>query len=232
MRLDEAKEILKSNGYLLETRFGNGKDRFNNKINRLKLSDIDDTDDTVDTNEPITVDHIDEKNYKYYIGKFVNVKGNVKLDNLNLTELPIKFGKVGGHFYCYWNKLTTLEGAPTVVDGNFICDFNELTSLKGSPKKVKGCFKCSHNKLTSLEGAPEKIGDYFDCQNNLLTSLEGSPKIVRSSFLCNDNLLTTLKGAPKYVGKDFWVCHNKAKFTEDDVLDVSDVEDDIFGDVD
>lgn len=230
MRLDEAKRILKRNGYLLETRFGNGKDRFGNKINRFRLSDIDDSDDTVDPNEPITVDHIDEDNYKDYIGKFVNVEGNVKLDNLNLTELPIRFGKVGGNFYCYWNKLKTLEGAPIEVNGNFICEYNELTSLKGSPKKVKGCFSCKENKLTSLEGAPEKVGNYFDCQNNKLTSLEGAPKIVGENFYCCDNPLTSLNGAPKFIGKNFWLGNNKGKFTVDDVLDVSDVEGEIFAD--
>lgn len=210
MQLIEAKEILNKNGYLLEDKY------------------MDDLDTELDDITNSTVDYIDKNNYKDYIGKFINVKGNVKLDNLNLTKLPIRFGVVGGHFYCYYNKLKSLEGAPIEVKGNFICDNNKLTSLKGSPKKVKGCFACSDNQLASLEGAPVEVGRYFDCQNNQLTSLEGAPKIVGENFYCCNNPLTSLKGAPKFVGKNFWAGENKVEFTEDDVLEVSSVEGDIY----
>ena len=40
MKLSEAKQILNKNGYLLEDRFGGGKDRYGHKINRIKLSDV------------------------------------------------------------------------------------------------------------------------------------------------------------------------------------------------
>ena len=55
MRLDEAREILNKNGYLLEDRFGNGKDRYGHRINRLKMSDIP-TDDKVEDNSLDSVD--------------------------------------------------------------------------------------------------------------------------------------------------------------------------------
>lgn len=205
MQLDEAKQILNSIGYLLEDKFDD---------------------------DPITVDYIDQDNYKDYIGKFVNVRDYVILSNLKLTKLPIKFGVVGGDFYCELNKLKSLKGAPIEVKGNFICDYNELTTLKDSPKKVKGCFVCDNNKLTSLEGSPEEVGNYFTCENNKLTSLEGAPETVGDSFLCGNNPLTSLKGAPKYVGKNFLVGKTAAMFTKDDVREVSNVEDDICGTVD
>ena len=41
MDLNEAKKFLNDNGYLLEDRFGGGKDRYGHKIKRLKLSDLD-----------------------------------------------------------------------------------------------------------------------------------------------------------------------------------------------
>ena len=41
MDLNEAKKFLNNNGYLLEDRFGGGKDRYGHKIKRLKLSDLD-----------------------------------------------------------------------------------------------------------------------------------------------------------------------------------------------
>ena len=44
MNLIEAKKFLNNNGYLLEDRFGGGKDRYGHKIKRLKLSDLDNGD--------------------------------------------------------------------------------------------------------------------------------------------------------------------------------------------
>ena len=44
MNLTEAKKFLNDNGYLLEDRFGGGKDRYGHKIKRLKLSDLDNED--------------------------------------------------------------------------------------------------------------------------------------------------------------------------------------------
>ena len=45
MNISEAKKFLNDNGYLLEDRFGGGKDRYGHKIKRLKLSDLDDEDE-------------------------------------------------------------------------------------------------------------------------------------------------------------------------------------------
>lgn len=44
MNISEAKKFLNKNGYLLEDRFGGGKDRYGHKIKRLKLSDLDNED--------------------------------------------------------------------------------------------------------------------------------------------------------------------------------------------
>ena len=44
MNISEAKKFLNNNGYLLEDRFGGGKDRYGHKIKRLKLSDLDNED--------------------------------------------------------------------------------------------------------------------------------------------------------------------------------------------
>jgi hypothetical protein len=63
----------------------------------------------------------------------VDVKGDVDLSGLGLEELPVKFGKVSGSFYCTENQLTTLEGSPEIVDGNFYCAENKLTTLEGGP---------------------------------------------------------------------------------------------------
>ena len=59
----------------------------------------------------------------------------------DLTDFKgVKFGVVGGGFYCRYNSLTSLEGAPQRVGGDFTCDTNLLTSLEGAPQKVGGGF--------------------------------------------------------------------------------------------
>ena len=131
------------------------------RAKRLVADDIDTKDDKY-----ITVDHIDDKNYKKYIGKKVNVTGDVYLEELGLKEIPITFGKVGGDFDCSYNMLTSLEGCPREVDGDFYCVSNKLKSLEGSPDKIDGDFDCSYNMLTSLKGCPSEVGGNFDCSNN------------------------------------------------------------------
>ena len=104
------------------------------RAKRLVADDI----DTKDEDEFITVDHIDKNNYKKYIGKKVNVTGDVYLEELGLKEIPITFGKVGGNFDCSDNELKFLVGCPSEVGGDFKCKYNRLTSLKGCPRKVGG----------------------------------------------------------------------------------------------
>ena len=173
MNLNEAKEILNNNGYFLKE---------DARRNNTDISDIFSLIDVHDWSPkwvsekimkhyyPTTVDYIDETNYKDYIGEYINVKENVELERLNLTKLPIRFGTVGGNFYCGDNKLTSLEGAPEKVGGSFDCEVNKLTSLEGAPKVVDGDFCCNDNYyLTSIKGAPKEIGKNFIIWNPNIT---------------------------------------------------------------
>ncbi|NBW56723.1 hypothetical protein EBR43_02845 [bacterium] len=165
----------------------------------------------------------------------VDIDGSFNCKEQNLEDFKgVKFGVVGGDFYCYDNKLTSLEGAPQKVKGSFDCRYNKLTSLEGAPQKVGGEFDCSYNKLTSLEGAPQEVGwsfycryneltslvgapqvvgRYFYCSHNKLTSLVGAPQVVKGSFLCSHNQLTSLEGAPQEVGGDFDCSYNLIRGT-------------------
>ena len=118
-------------------------------------------------------------------------------------KLKIRFGKVGGGFYCTNINLTTLEGAPQEVGRDFSCRDNKLTSLEGAPQKVSGNFYCYNNKLTTLEGAPNEVCGDFSCIGNNLTNLEGAPSMVGGDFYCNDNELTSLECATQKVGGNF-----------------------------
>jgi hypothetical protein len=129
------------------------------------------------------------ENYTINQDGTVDVDGDVDLYNRRLKNLPLKFGKVGGNFYCGNNQLTTLEGAPKEVGGNFVCYNNQLTTLEGAPKVIGGNFACNRNQLITLEGAPKEVGGYFHCGYNRLTTLEGAPKVVGGNFYCSYNLL-------------------------------------------
>jgi len=125
----------------------------------------------------------------------VDVNGNFSCSGSGLQHLMgVRFGKVSGNFFCNYNELTSLEGAPQEVGGNFNCSKNKLTSLEGAPQEVGKSFYCTLNQLTSLEGAPQKVGRDFYCTDNQLTSLEGSPQEVERNFSCYRNKITSLKG--------------------------------------
>jgi hypothetical protein len=135
----------------------------------------------------------------------VDVQGTFDCSSQGLKSLyGIKFGTVEGNFYCYYNELTTLEGAPQTVGGSFYCENNQLISLTGAPQTVKGDFWCERNLLTTLEGAPQTVEGDFYCYSNKLTTLEGAPETVRGDFSCSINQLTSLAGAPQTVEGGFY----------------------------
>ena len=108
------------------------------------------------------------------------IRGNVKLINLHLKELPdiLKDVSVSGHFDCTGNKLTSLTGAPSSVGGTFYCSLNKLTSLTGAPTSVGGNFNCSYNKLTSLVGAPKTVDGDFYCYDNSVQFTEAQVRAI------------------------------------------------------
>jgi hypothetical protein len=122
-------------------------------------------------------DRIDLICNEYYIKNYVinsdgsiDVDADVNLINKSLRQLPLRFGKVRGNFYCSLNKLTSLEGSPISVGATFNCTDNKLTSLVGGPESVGENFACSYNKLTNLIGAPTTVGGDFTLLRNKLTS--------------------------------------------------------------
>jgi len=112
----------------------------------------------------------------------VDVRGNFDCPGRGFKSLKgVSFGHVSGIFYCIYNYLTSLEGAPQTVGGDFFCEGNQLTTLKGAPQTVHS-FNCYDNRLKTLEGAPQTVGGNFTCQRNQLTSLEGAPQTVGGVF--------------------------------------------------
>ena len=153
----------------------------------------------------------DIKNYTINKDGTVDVDGDVDLFKKILYRFPIKFGKVGGDFYCHNNQLTSLSGSPNSVGGIFYCSHNKLTSLEGAPREVGGHFACSKNKLTSLEGSPSSVGGNFGCDGNQLTSLSGAPREVGGDFYCSYNNLMSLSGISKYISGGIYCENNRLR---------------------
>jgi len=86
-------------------------------------------------------------NYTINSDGSIDVDGDVNLENMKLSKLPLKFINVSGDFYCGDNQLTSLEGAPQSVGGYFYCSDNQLTSLEGAPQSVGGDFYCGDNPV-------------------------------------------------------------------------------------
>jgi hypothetical protein len=122
------------------------------------------------------------ENYTINEDGVVDVDGDVHLSRMSLTELPIRFGKVGGDFNCDRNDLTSLKGSPSMVGGDFNCYTNKLSSLKGSPSNVGGDFHCWDNVLRTLEGGPSSVGGSYHCCGNILITLEGFPELYGNNM--------------------------------------------------
>ena len=104
------------------------------------------------------INHICDKynifNYSINQDGSIDVNDSVYLSKKNLLEIPLKFGKVLGVFYCANNQLTSLKNSPIEAHG-FNCNDTKLTSLLGGPKKVKNNYWCRRNDIKDFVGFPE-----------------------------------------------------------------------------
>lgn len=88
-------------------------------------------------------------------------------DIQNADGTGVKYGDLTGQTYTgdisvAFQNLTSLEGAPAVVNGSFFVNDNKLTSLKHAPHTVTEIFSCSSNQMIStLEFAPTSSQSFF-----------------------------------------------------------------------
>ncbi len=66
----------------------------------------------------------------------INPDGSIDVNDdvvilIFINELPIKFNKVSGNFYCSYNNLSTLKNFPNEVCGETFLYGNPLKSLDG-----------------------------------------------------------------------------------------------------
>ena len=123
-------------------------------------------------------------------GFIVDVNSHVNLSFKELIDIPVKFNKAKGYFYCDNNQLTSLEFCPQTVSGSFYCGANQLTSLEFSPQTVGGGFYCNKNpelkeiqkitdfKLIYLEHEKILVTKFSDkLENDLIDNSKRTPRI-------------------------------------------------------
>lgn len=135
------------------------------------------------------LDRIGINNYIINDDLIVDVDNNINISNMELTEIPIQFGKVTGAFDCSNNKLTSLKGCPSEVGWFFDCCNNKIESLIGSPRIVDSTFTFVNNKVKNLEGAPDEVGGNFICRENQITTLKWCPGYLTNVNFLRDNPL-------------------------------------------
>lgn len=132
------------------------------------------------------LDILQIENYEINDDLTVSVDGDVEIDGLGLSHIPIQFNIVTGDFICTGNLLKSLKGSPFRLGGNFECSMNDLETLEGSPQEMaNGSFYCDTNVLKSLKGVTQDIFGDFDCSGNEdLESLSEGPKKVGGDYIC------------------------------------------------
>jgi hypothetical protein len=112
MNLYEAKKFLNDNGYLLEDRFGGGKDRYGHKIKRLKLSDLD-NEDLDNEDEPLPAGDVEPSDLEPTEASAENPKAQpVEIKNrADLLELTYKTLEDDFPGYIYYDE----EGLRLVI---------------------------------------------------------------------------------------------------------------------
>jgi hypothetical protein len=90
----------------------------------------------------------------------INVDGMVNAKRGQLFpdgRLPVKFGTVTGGFFVDGTGLTSFEGSPRTIKKSAWFFHNPLTSLDGAPDVVDGYFNITGTQIKSLEGLPSVI---------------------------------------------------------------------------
>ncbi len=105
----------------------------------------------------------------------IGVGEDVDLYDKNLYNL-LQFYYTGGYFHCGVNKLTDLQGIPSLSIGEwFVCSANKISQLI-VPEHLDNNLYCTDNKITSL-GKLDRIYGRFYCSNNQLKSTKDVPRI-------------------------------------------------------
>ena len=115
--------------------------------------------ESIDTKESIKgwLDSMEIKYYTINDDLTVDVDSDVDICDKNLTEIPVKFNKINGNFYCFYNKLTSLKGCPTTINGNFYCSYNKLEDINDLDIEI-----LLKTNLSDIDVKQEVYDKYFE----------------------------------------------------------------------
>ena len=118
-------------------------------------------------------------------GKYVVDAEQVLLNRLvtSLTNNMFVWGKIRKNFNCSETPITSLKGAPEIVERHFNCCYNEeLISLKGAPKNVGRDFICNNTLIHSIDGISDEIKGNFDCRWTDITKIQNSSNFIKGQI--------------------------------------------------
>lgn len=113
---------------------------------------------------------------------------SVFLSHKNLTQIPLNFKKVTGHFYCDNNQLTSLQGCPKVLGGSLYSNNNQIWTFQGVGL-INRSFYCENNPIEiiwnffKLDKSKWKSHMRFIDVVNTYETLFPSPKIIDGDTL-------------------------------------------------
>ncbi len=77
-----------------------------------------------------------------------NTRVDIDMENMGISEIPIKFKKCKKYFSCGHNNLTTLKNCPDWVGGEFFINNNNLENLDYFPQHIGSKIYLQGNNLT------------------------------------------------------------------------------------
>jgi hypothetical protein len=80
----------------------------------------------------------------------IDVKSDIFMNQRNISEVPVKFGKVYGNFICSYNNLTSLKNFPDYISNSLFIGNNKIETFDFFPEV---------ETLVFLENTPLK--NYF-----------------------------------------------------------------------
>ena len=144
----------------------------------------------------------------------------VNITHMKLDCIPVQFNIVKGIFYCNNNNLKSLKGSPRYLIPSkyrtaFYCYENKLTSLEYCTADIEYELVCSNNNIINLKGFPNV--KEFDIGENPVNRL-----IDRIQILISDRKFELKKREFIYHLNDFDVIKKNNIFLDklEDVIDL------------
>jgi hypothetical protein len=155
----------------------------------------------------------------------VDVDGDVKLPNIGIRKIPVKFRNVSGGFDCSSLMIQTLYNCAEKVGKTFNCSRNYIADLSLGPRSVGEDYLCRGNKqIMSLQGIVEEVPGTLDASSRALISLLYAPRKIGRDMIVSGNKLSSIQGMVESVGGVIVCSDNKIVTKEHSISVVGTVD--------